>query len=90
MAAMTVTIEANSVAQDIVRRVRPYLERVLIQTTPPEIVQNALHLEEGWWYIPIRLPAVEIPAYQYYDLLTDAEDEIKAQEHLMVLFVPSD
>ena len=90
MATMTVTIEANSVAQDIVSRVRPYLERVLIETTPPEIVEDALHLEEGWWYIPIRLPAAEIPAYQYYDLLTDAEDEIKAQEHLMVLFVPSD
>lgn len=89
MATMTVNIEPASIAQDIVGRVRPYLERLLLGSAAPEIVEDALHLEEGWWYIPIRLPSAEIRAYEYYDLLTDVEDEIKAQEHLMVLFVPA-
>ena len=89
MANRTVIIEPESVAQGIVSRVRPYLERVLINTAAPEIVGNALHLEEVWWYIPIPLPSAELRAYEYYDLLTDVEDEVKAQEHLRVLFVPA-
>jgi hypothetical protein len=89
MATMTVKIEPESIAQEIVARVRPYLERSSIGDTAPEIVEDALHLEEDWWYVPVRVQPGEIRAYQYYDMLTDIEDEIKEQEHLKVLFVPA-
>ena len=88
MATMTVKIEPD-MAQEIVTRVRPYLERNPIGGAVPDILEDALHLEEDWWYVPIRLPAGETRTYQYYDVLTDVEDEIKAQEHLKVLFVPA-
>ena len=89
MATMTTGNDLENVAQEIVGRVRPYLERNPIGETAPEILEEALHLEEGWWYIPIRLQAGKMRAYEYYDLLTDIEDEIKEREHLMVLFVPA-
>ena len=89
MATMTVEIEPKNIAQEIVTRVRHYLERNRIGETAPEILEDALHLEEGWWYIPIRLQAGKMRAYEYYDLLTDIEDEIKEREHLLVLFVPA-
>jgi hypothetical protein len=89
MATMTVKLEPDSIAQEIVARVRPYLERNPIGETAPEIIEDALHLEEDWWYIPIRLQAGKMRAYEYYDLLTDVEDEIKEREHLKVLFVPA-
>jgi len=47
-----------------VARVRPYLERNPIGGTTPEILEDALHLEEGWWYIPIRLQAGKMRAYE--------------------------
>jgi len=89
MATMTVRIEPESIAQGVVARVRPYLERSPIGNVMPEIIEEGLHLEEGWWYVPIRLQAGKMHAYEYYDLLTDIEDEIKEREHLMVLFVPA-
>lgn len=89
MATMTVNSELDSIAQEIVVRVRPYLEHNPIGNTAPEIIEDALHLEEDWWYIPIRLQAGKMRAYEYYDLLTDVEDEIKEREHLKVLFVPA-
>lgn len=47
MATMTVKIEPESIAQEIVGRVRPYLERNPIGETTPEIIEDVLHLEEG-------------------------------------------
>ena len=89
MATMTVKSEPQAIAQEVVGRVRHYLARNPIGGTAPTILEDALHLEEGWWYIPIRLQAGKMRAYEYYDLLTDVEDEIKEREHLMVLFVPA-
>ncbi len=48
-----------------------------------------MHLEEGWWYVPVRFNSQEPRTYEYYDTLTDIEDEIAAKEHLQVLFVPA-
>ena len=89
MATMTIKIEPESIVQDIVARVRPYLERNPIQNIVPQIIEDALHLEEGWWYIPVRFSSQEPRTYEYYDRLTEIEDEIAAQEHLQVLFVPA-
>ena len=89
MATMTIKIEPESIVQEIVARVRPYLERNPIQHIVPQIIEDALHLEEGWWYIPVRFSSQEPRTYEYYDTLTDIEDEIAAQEHLQVLFVPA-
>ncbi len=89
MATMTVKIEPDSIAREIVARIRPYLERTPIEGNVLEIVEEALHLEEDWWYVPVRVQPGEIRTYQYYDMLTDIEDEIKERENLKVLFVPA-
>jgi hypothetical protein len=54
-----------------------------------EIVERLVRNDEGWWYVPIR-PTARYPiTYVYYGVLTDIEGEIKANEHLDVLLVPS-
>ncbi len=89
MATMTVKIEPDVIALEVIQRVRPYLERNPIENTVPEILEDALHLEEDWWYVPIRIAPGTTHTYQYYDMLTDIEDEIKEREHLKVMFVPA-
>ena len=89
MATMTVKIEPATIALEVIQRVRPYLERNPVENTVPEILEEALHLEEDWWYVPIRIAPGTTQTYQYYDLLTDIEDEIKEREHLKVMFVPA-
>ena len=90
MATMTVKIEPEDIVQETLARIRPYLERSPVGDRASEIIEDALHLEDGWWYVPVRLHTGDRKAFEYYDRLTDVEDEIKEREHLNVLFVPSD
>ena len=54
-----------------------------------EIVERLVRSDGGWWYIPVR-PTTPAPiTYTYFGVLTDIEGEIKANEQLDVLLVPS-
>ena len=88
MATMIVKIEPDTVAH-IVARIRPYLKRDSVHDNVPEIVEDAMHLEEDWWYIPVRLTQPGLQTYQYYDMLSEIEEDIKQRENLKVLFVPA-
>ena len=54
-----------------------------------EMVERLVRSDGGWWCIPVR-PTTPAPiAYTYFGVLTDIEGEIKANEQLDVLLVPS-
>lgn len=89
MTTQTLSQDVEQTPQQVEARLHPYLQRYPIYDTVVEIVEGAAHQEEGWWYIPVRLNTKVAHTYQYYDMLTDIEDEIKEQEHLKVLFVPA-
>ncbi len=89
MIAQILTQDVEQTPQQVEARLRPYLQQFPIYDTVVEIVEGAAHIEEGWWYVPVRLNTEVAHTYQYYDMLTDIEDEIKAREHLKVLFVPA-
>ena len=53
------------------------------------MVERLIRSDDGWWYVPVR-PTTPAPiAYTYFGVLTDIEGEIKANEQLDVLLVPS-
>jgi hypothetical protein len=89
MTTQTVLQDAEQAHLQVEARLRPYLEQYPIYDTVVEIIEGAGHLEEGWWYVPVRLNTQVAHTYQYYDLLAEIEDEIKEREHLKVLFVPA-
>ena len=75
--------------QDIIQRVNHYIEPHQTSEMTIEIVEGLVRSDDGWWYIPIR-PTTRNPiTYAYYGVLTDIEGEIKMNEHLDVLLVPS-
>lgn len=82
-------VELDSIKQDILRRVQPYLERMPIRGNVLEIVAEAVNQEGDWWHIPVRLNAQEPPVRSYYDMLNEIEEEIKRQERFTVMFVPA-
>ncbi len=82
-------VEIGSIKQDILRRVQPYLERTPIGGNVLGIVVKAVHQEEDWWYIPVRLNAPEPPVGSYYAMLNEIEKEIKRQEQFTVMFIPT-
>ena len=77
MVTQTPSLDAEQTQQQVEARLRPYLRQYPIYDTVVEIVEGAARLEEGWWYVPVRLNTEVAHTYQYYDVLTDIEDEIK-------------
>ena len=75
--------------QDIIQRVNRYLGPHQTAEMTIEIVEKSVHADGGWWYVPVR-PTTDKPiTYSYFGVLTDIEGELKQNDHLDVLLVPS-
>ena len=66
-----------------------YLDRHRPEGVPIEVVDRGVHEDHGFWYVPVRMTEELRRRWHYYDELADAEIEIKDNEHLDVLFVPT-
>jgi len=56
-----------------------------------EIIEDGIRQEGNWWHVPVR-PDRDIPrTYEYYEVLTDVEDEVQHEfeDDTEVLLVPS-
>ena len=54
-----------------------------------EIVERLVRTDGDWWYVPV-CPTTQNPiTYSYFGVLTDIEGELKQNDHLDVLLVPS-
>ncbi len=75
--------------EDIIQRVNHYLAPHQSSEMTIEIVERLVRSDDDWWYVPIR-PTTRNPiTYNYYGVLTDIEGELKQNDHLDVLLVPS-
>lgn len=54
-----------------------------------EIVEQGVREDDDWWYVPVHPSSQGAITYHYYGVLTDIEGELKANDHLDVLLVPS-
>ena len=89
MTTNTLPQDVKQTQLEIEARIRPYLQQYPLYNTVIEIVEGTAHLEDGWWYVPVRLNTDEPRTYQYYDTLVEIEDEIAQQERLRVMLVPA-
>ena len=75
--------------QDIIQKVNHYLRPHQTSDMTIEIVEKSVKEDDGWWYVPIRSTSPEPITYTYFGVLTDIEGELKENDHLDVLLVPS-
>ena len=75
--------------RDVVQRVDHYLKTHHFEGLTVEIVERSVKEDDGWWYVPIRPSSQGAITYNYYGVLADIEGELKENEHLDVLLVPS-
>lgn len=75
--------------QEIIQRVNHYLQPHQSAEMTIEIVEKAVRADGDWWYVPIRPTTRDPITYNYYGVLADIEGEIKQNEHVDVLLVPS-
>lgn len=75
--------------KDVVQRVNHYLKSHQFDGLTVKIVEGAVREDDDWWYVPVRPSSQGAITYQYYGVLTDIEGELKQNDHLDVLLVPS-
>ncbi|MBI3921471.1 MAG: hypothetical protein HY318_08655 [Armatimonadetes bacterium] len=74
----------------VVQLVEKYLRTHPLRNASIEVVKQGLRQDGKWWYVPVR-PDRELPrTYEYYEVLTEIEDEIKQEMNgeVDVLLVP--
>lgn len=74
--------------QQIIQLVRQYLQP-LQASLGTEIVEQAVHRDGNWWYVPVRSAQQQPRVYGYYEELMAVEGELKEHENIDVLLVPS-
>lgn len=84
-----ITEQALPSEQEVVKRLQPYLQQFPLNGVVLVAVEPAVRREENWYYVPVQLNTDAPRTYQYYDHLTDIEDEFQQKEHLNVLLVPA-
>jgi hypothetical protein len=54
-----------------------------------EIVEEAIRLEDNYWYVPVR-PSTQPPhTFEYYDALVEVETDLSLHAHLHIFLVPT-
>ena len=74
--------------QQIIQLVRRYL-LPLKASIDIEVLEQGVHQEGNWWYVPIRPVKQQPKTYAYYGELVDVETELKEHENINVLLVPA-
>jgi len=75
----------------VIELVRASLAKRQPQGATIEIIEDGIRQDANWWYVPVR-PDRDIPrTYEYYEVLTDVEDEVQheLEDGTEVLLVPS-
>jgi hypothetical protein len=54
-----------------------------------EVLDAPIRREGDWWYVPVRPNRPFPKTYQYYEELTDIEEELRENEQLDVFLVPA-
>jgi len=53
-----------------------------------EVIEQDIHKEEYWWYVPVRLSMEPPKLFEYYEALADVEEALDENEKLTVFLVP--
>ncbi len=75
--------------QDITQLVRAQLLLHDSERLHIEVLADGVRKDGDWWHVPVR-PTTDAPrTYEYYDRLSEVEDELTESKHVRVLLVPA-
>jgi hypothetical protein len=53
------------------------------------VVEDLIHLRDGYWYVPVRSSAEPPRHFEYAEAIADAETELSVKEHLNIRLIPA-
>ncbi len=73
----------------VAKAVRKYIEDYHPDGATLEVVEQGIHKEEYWWYVPVRPNVEPMKRYEYYEALADVEEALEENENITVFLVPT-
>ena len=75
--------------QQVIKLVERYLESHQPRDYRLRVLTEGVRQDENWWYVSVQ-PTSERPrSYDYYDALSETEQDIQEKEHENILLVPA-
>jgi len=74
--------EVAEVARDVLRHHQ-------LPDCPIEVLEEGVHMDGDWWFVPVRTAANLPRRYRYYEALNAAETELEERLGVSVLLVPA-
>lgn len=81
-----VTIEPD----EIEKRINEYLARDPdLHRLRAHVLPGTVRHEGGYWYVPVGTASDPERKFEYYDKLSDVEEQVKQQDQIEVIIAPS-
>lgn len=74
---------------EIIELVKRRLRALDLKGITIDVIEQGVRNDENWWYVPVHAEREPKKAHEYYEVLTEVEDDLKSKEKLDVLLVPS-
>jgi hypothetical protein len=74
--------------KDVVAMARKYLEPHQPRDYKLQVIEDEVKKDDDWWYVLVQPDREDIPSYDYYGRLAEAEISLKDAENVNVLLVP--
>jgi hypothetical protein len=74
---------------DVAQLIRERLRDVHPGGVTIDVLEDAIHREDDYWYAPVRPSAVPPHTFEYYDALAEVETRLSLHPGVKVLLVPS-
>ena len=75
-------------ARQVVKLAKKYLDPHQPDRYKLIVRDDGVKQDDDWWYVLVQPDREDIPAYDYYGRLAEAEINLKDAEHVNVLLVP--
>ena len=76
--------------QEVIHTVRQYLQNSHPGGATLDVVEGRVRQEEFAWHIPVQPDIEPSKLFEYYEALTDVENQLAEEAHLKVFLIPSE
>ncbi|HEY8746413.1 MAG TPA: hypothetical protein VIM11_00455 [Tepidisphaeraceae bacterium] len=73
---------------EVVDLVRRYLQPHQPNDYRLDVLVDGIKKDDDWWYVLVRPSRDDVPPYDYYSRLAEAEVSMRDEEDLNILLVP--
>ena len=79
----------NESKKKILQLVKDHLKKIRLGDIAINVVNGEIKKEDAWWYVTVEPATQPQSMHQYYEVLSNIEDDLEAKYKVQVFLVPS-